>query len=430
MLAGSPPSTQLLTLFHAFSTALHRETTLPELLQSLVMRSVQLLPQAAAGCFVAYDARDHAFDIQHNYGYAFPAVFDEQRFDEESSRLQEVLQSHLHIILQHDDDIDWLPGELQQMYLEANNQLLPKESILLPVHGPHKLLGILVVERFEGEAFQQSDAELIGKFTRQATLAIHKVELYQENLMITKALDDELQSVGKVQQELLPDETPDIAGLDWFTHYKPATRAGGDYYDFIPLPGNRLAVLMADVTGHGAPAAVIAAMIKVILHSLLETETNPDRVLEEANRQIRKHIDSQYFVTLFFAILDIEQKQMQYVSAGHEPPMHFIHISKEIVELKNEKGFPLRLLEENFFDVQSVTLQPGDFVVIYTDGITEMFNEDDQVFSFVGLQNAIQSANHATAENIGEAILSALEKFRGNAEIYDDVTLIVLRVSD
>lgn len=430
MLAGSPPSTQLLTLFHAFSTALHRETTLPELLQSLVMRSVQLLPQAAAGCFIAFDAREHRFEIQHNYGYSFPSMFDEQSFDEQSSRLQEVLHSHLHVILQNENKVDWLPDELQQVYLEANNQVLPKESILLPVHGPHKLLGILVVERFESEAFQQSDAELIGNFTRQATLAIHKVELYQENLMITKALDEELESVGRVQQDLLPTETPSIPGLDWFTYYKPATRAGGDYYDFIPLPNNQWAVLMADVTGHGAPAAVIAAMIKVILHSLFENETNPDKVLEEANRQIRKHIDSQYFVTLFLSILDPAKKQLTYVSAGHEPPMHFIHQSNDIVELKNHKGFPLRLLEDNFFDVKTVELQAGDFVIVYTDGITEMFNEEDQVFSFTGLENAIRSASFPTATKMGKAILEKLEKFRGQAEIHDDVTLIVLRVSE
>lgn len=430
MQSGTVPSPQMLTLFHAFSTALHRETTLPELLQSLVMRSVQLIPQAAAGCFIAYDAANHTFEIQHSHGYAFPSLFRDLSFADDCIRLTEIVKTHFHTIIEHHDKIEWLPGQLQSTYTECNNGLLPMESILLPVHDPQQLLGVLVIERFAGEAFQTSDAELLGNFTRQATLAIHKVELYQENVMITQALDEELQSVGRVQQDLLPKELPELKGIDWFTYYKPATRAGGDYYDFIPLADGRWAVLMADVTGHGAPAAVIAAMIKVILHTLLETITEPDRILEEANRQIRKHIDSQYFVTLFLGILNPDTFDLVYVSAGHDPPIRFMAASLEMEELKNNKGFPLRMVEQNRFDVQQTQLLPGDMVVIYTDGVTEMFNEEDKVFSFTGLQNAILSANHTSAESLGESVLATLETFRGNAEIHDDVTLIVMQIQE
>ncbi len=426
---GSVPSPQLLTLFHAFSTALHRETSLPELLQSLVMRSVQLIPQAAAGCFIAYDGKTHTFEIQYSHGYAFPAMLSEISFSGEMSRLAEVVQTHTHILFKNELQISWLPEAFHSTYKEANDGQIPKESIAITVQSPHQLLGVLVIERLEGEEFQQSDAELIGNFTRQATLAIHKVELYQENLRITKALDEELSSVGRVQKDLLPTEHPNIPKMEWFTYYKPATRAGGDFYDFIPLPNGKWAVLMADVTGHGAPAAVIAAMIKVILHNLLETMTDPNAILQEANRQIRKHIESQYFVTLFLGMIDPATAKMDYVSAGHEPPMLFEYASQTIRELKNQKGFPLRLIEENTFDIKSIQFQAGDLLLIYTDGITELFNENGELFSFTGLENAIMTSDHTSAEAMGNQILSKLEAYRGSAEIHDDITLIALRVN-
>ena len=427
------PSDELihsLTLFHAYSTALHRANTLPDLLETLVMRAVQLVRSASAGCFVEYDDAQDAFTVQHTYGYAYPTLMEQIAFSDEESRFYEVMENHTPDILKPaslEREIPWLPNISWDLYKEANQGRVPGEVIVVPVNAPEKSLGVLVVERFGDGEFSPHEAQLLNAFARQATLAIHKVQLYQENIRIAKELDQELQSVGEVQKNLLPHAPPDSQHFDIFTYYQPATRAGGDYFDFIPLSDGQFAFVIADVTGHGAPAAVIAAMTKVILHNQFLRSHEPDQVLIESHHQICQFIDSQYFVTLFLGIFQPEARRMVYCSAGHEPPLHFHRATGALSELRNERGFPLRLTEANAFDVQSAAYEPGDVFFFYTDGITEMFNDAGRIYSFEQLYNSILSAPKESAAQLGGVVLDRLKQFRGKEPLHDDITLVVIR---
>ncbi|RJP18239.1 MAG: hypothetical protein C4527_29495 [Candidatus Omnitrophota bacterium] len=419
-----------LTRFHSFVTALHRETTLSSLLNTLVMRAAQLVKPAAACCFVAYDAKHNAFAVRYSHGYSFPKIIETIAFSDEQSVFYEVMQHNTPqklLSFANGEEISWLPAICRLQYLEGSEGAYPTESIIVSLNDTQKSLGVLVVEHFDEDRFSAMDVQLLATYARESTLAIHKVELYQENQRINQELDKELQSVGEVQKLLLPTVYPLADQYDYYTYYCPSTRAGGDYYDFIPLNDGRLAVIIGDVSGHGAAAAVIVAMTKMIIHNLLAHTQDPVRILVEANNQIHQHISIQYYITLFFGILDPRLSTLSYCSAGHIPPILLRHKTGTLDELWNDQGFPLRMVDENDFDLKCVSFEKADVLLLYTDGITEMLNEDREPYSLEAFQEVIRSTSKTSAQTIGQSILRELDAFRGNAPLHDDVTLIVIQ---
>ncbi len=418
-----------LTRFHSYVTALHRETKLSSLLNALVMRAVQLIKPASACCFVAYDEKNDAFAIRYSHGYSFSKIIEAIAFSDEESVFYEVIRQNApqKLVSSTSNEIPWLPAICWSHYQEGSDGLTPSESIVMALNDTRKAIGVLVIEHFHDNHFSPMDVQLVATFARQSTLAIHKVELYQENLQINQELEQELQSVGDVQKRLLPVTFPFSEYYDYFTYYCPSTRAGGDYYDFIPLEDGRLVILIGDVSGHGAGAAVIVAMTKMIIHNLLAHTCDPIQILSEANEQIRKHISLPHYITLFLGILEPSSSTMVFSSAGHIPPLMLRGKTGELKELWNDRGFPLRMVDENSFDLKSTRFEQEDVLILYTDGITEMFGENQEVYSFDSFYKVVQSATSSSATEFGQSILQKLEEFRGSTPLHDDVTLIIIK---
>lgn len=308
-------------------------------------------------------------------------------------------------------------------------------------------------ERFP-EIFWQSN--LFGRATASLVLTRKVKEAYD-------AIDRELHVVADIQRSLLPTQLPTNVGLDIATHYQTSKQAGGDYFDFFHLPDGKLAILIADVSGHGTPAAVLMAILHAIAHvnqawtQSVDTKTPPPSI---SPRQWMIYVNNQLcerytrfsgtFITAVYAVYDPRSRLLTYSSAGHNPPRLRLAnpacvlspINAEdntpptklhpqdpghglLIPLDQAQGLPLGIVADADYVQTSITLAEGDVLTLYTDGITEAFDTDRHLFGYHRLDQAL-APERATAKEHLQALLDAVNAHDlGNID--DDRTLIVAR---
>jgi len=245
------------------------------------------------------------------------------------------------------------------------------------------------------------------------------------------ALEDELQVVGDIQRSLLPAKLPSIPNCQIATHYQTSARAGGDYYDFFPLPSGGWGIFIADVSGHGTPAAVVMAITHAIAHAQPGSHTPPDKLNRYLNDCLaRAYTRAGMFVTAFYAVLDPASRTLTYSRAGHNPPR--LLRAGRILPLDAPGGLPLGILESQPYEQATLTLQRGDMLLLYTDGITEAIappitGENRQLFETDRLDKLLIDMGSCTAQECIDRIRSELAAFSANRPPVDDQTLIAIR---
>lgn len=306
-----------------------------------------------------------------------------------------------------------------------------KSAIASPLYDHGEVLNWSIQLRRAPNAFDEllfEDAmmmgNLIGAITRNL-VALKEVE------RLNKVLTAQFEEVARVQQSLLPEKLPDIPGLAVATSYLTSDQAGGDYYDFLPMPGNRLGILVADVSGHGAGAATIMAMLRAILHCYSGGDGSAAGVLRFANHRLIASRLEGNFVTAFFGVFDPATARLNYASAGHNPPRFYSAATHSIRGIEDGAGLPLGIAED--LDVLSEDLQllPGDSIVLYTDGITEAFGSDSRagkldMFGEKRLDAAIL-AGDGRPDTIIENIHRSLFAHTQARTRADDQTLVALQ---
>jgi serine phosphatase RsbU (regulator of sigma subunit) len=240
-------------------------------------------------------------------------------------------------------------------------------------------------------------------------------------------LDREFRSVGEVQKSLLPGRLPDIPGFELAGYYCPARRAGGDYYDALAVNGKRWGIFVADVTGHGPPAAIVTAMTHVMLH-LAPCKEQPDQLLSFLNRTLYGRTQEDQFVTAFYAILDPDNGEIRFSSAGHTPPV-LCQKAGNARGVCFDAGLPLGINPLEEYTTNRLVLESGDIFLLYTDGITEAAGTDGEMFGLDRLLDASAALRSQSAPLFCEGICRAVDDFRGGIEQGDDVTVLVLKAS-
>lgn len=243
-------------------------------------------------------------------------------------------------------------------------------------------------------------------------------------------LDRELKIVGEIQRSLLPASLPEIPGFDLAASYQTSARAGGDYYDFFPLEDGRWGIFIADVSGHGTPAAVFMAITHAIAHAQPGTHTPPAALLAYLNTQlVKSYTNSGEFITAFYAVLDPRSRSLTYSSAGHNPPR--LRRASALESLDAAASLPLGILPDQTYTEATVTLSRGDLLLFYTDGITEAMpttapNVSPDLFGTDRLDRLLENSRSLSASDCITAIGSAITAFTRNAPASDDRTLIAL----
>jgi sigma-B regulation protein RsbU (phosphoserine phosphatase) len=253
-------------------------------------------------------------------------------------------------------------------------------------------------------------------------IAARRVFDSQERLA---ALRQELDTARRIQASILPGEPPGIAGLDVAMRYVPAADVAGDFYDFLPGEGRRIGILVADVSGHGVPAALIASMVKVAAAAQVPHAASPARVLTEMNRIFQ--LKSQ-FITAVSVFLDLEAGRLTWASAGHPPPLLWKKRDGTVQELLHP-GMVLGRLRRAAYTEASVPLEPGDRLLLFTDGIPEALNPTGEPFGDARVREVLAEDPDLSSDGMADRLLQRVAEWTGrSAGFEDDLTLVVAGV--
>jgi phosphoserine phosphatase RsbU/P len=305
-----------------------------------------------------------------------------------------------------------------------------RSLIAVPNYDQGVALNMVVLMRKEPAAFQHDQFPMWVWMSNLFGRATHNLVLSEEVKKAYEAVDYELKIVADIQRSLLPKELPRIPNLGLAAHYQTSRRAGGDYYDFFPLPNDQWGILIADVSGHGTPAAVLMAITHSIAHSYPGSPTPPAKVLDYVNHHLacRYSIESDTFVTAFYGIFDPPKRTLTYACAGHPPPRYKRCAGGGISSLTGLEDFPLGIEPDHRYRERTEVLRPGDQVVFYTDGIVDATNGAGQMFGVERLDHVLAGCRDEATELLN-AVLTALREFTGDRPPMDDQTLLVAKVS-
>lgn len=236
----------------------------------------------------------------------------------------------------------------------------------------------------------------------------------------------ELEIAREIQESFLPETVPVLRGFEVAAISRPAEEVGGDFYDFVPAPGGRMGIAIADVSGKGVPAALFMVLSRAMVRASASGEPTAEEVARRANELISADAKSGMFVTLFYALLDEEARTLRYVNAGHNPPILLRGGTGEVTLLRT-RGIAMGVLVEAVMEEGEVELSEGDVVVFYTDGVTEATDGEGAQFGIDRLLGTVKRKSHLPAAALVEEIAGEVLAFAGAAPQFDDITLVVLK---
>lgn len=286
-------------------------------------------------------------------------------------------------------------------------------------------LGILQLDTSDRKQFHQEDLDVLTAVAGQAAIAVQNATLH-ETLIERERLDRDLKLAEQVQKRFLPQSVPKIAGFEFFAHYEPAFEVGGDYYDFVGLPGNRLAIAVGDVSGKGVAAALMMAKFSGDTRYCILTENSPGAASNELNHLLFSAGIDEKFITLSLSVLDADQRTLALSSAGH-PPIIIRRAGGAVEEIGEDiAGFPLGILPGSQYKHKETRLNPGDVAVVYSDGVTDARNVREELYHTRENPRLIRRVAETTGgpETVGRAILQEIREFSAGHDQVDDITLV------
>jgi sigma-B regulation protein RsbU (phosphoserine phosphatase) len=284
-----------------------------------------------------------------------------------------------------------------------------------------QVLGVIEIDTVDPRhRFSGDDLEVLASIASQAAIAVENAQLHEVALQ-ESLLQRDLVLAHKVQQGFLPAAPPKVPGYEFFDFYEPANQVGGDYFDYVWIPGGRLAVTVADVSGKGISAALLMAKLSADARYCLVSEPTPAAAVNRLNRAFCESRWEDRFVTLVLAVLDPQRSEVTIVAAGHMAPLRRSADGRvEPVSLGNSGGLPLGIESGVEYGQQSLTLLPGDALLLYSDGITDAMNAAGEFYGLKRLQTQLgPSAESIMA--LGGRVLDDVQRFIGSRPQTDDM---------
>jgi serine phosphatase RsbU (regulator of sigma subunit) len=287
-----------------------------------------------------------------------------------------------------------------------------------------KKIGVIqIVNKLSGY-FSKDDIKFLDLLSLDACLAIENSRLFKEALE-KERIDKELEVAATIQKMILPKTIPQVDGFEIAGMNIPTKQVGGDYYDVISLPGNKVALVIADASGKGVPAALLVSTLQACLRAYLESNFSLEELVRKVNRVILRNSTENKFITFFIGILDPASKKLEIVNAGHFPPL--IARNCNLIKLENT-GVVLGCIESAPFVRKEYWLESHDALVMFTDGITEAVNAKHEQYGDERLEKMIMEHCSKNAEDLKTAIYQDVKTFEGSAEQSDDITLLIVKV--
>ncbi len=274
-------------------------------------------------------------------------------------------------------------------------------------------------------AFRERRVEIISGIAQQVALAIQNERLNLEKLE-RERMDREFQLAREIQQTFLPSYMPKLDGYEVQAEWRTARTVGGDFYDIFRVDDKKFALVIADVSDHGLPAALYMTVTRTLVRANARTTASPGALLEQVNNLLVADAQNGMFVTAVFALADLETGQITYANAGHNQPL-LLHHETGAAEKLHKGGMAMAVLEDNKYVDNTITLQPGDTLLLYTDGVTEQFSPEGEMFGEERLIEMVEENLGESVQELHDSLNKAIFDFREGEPASDDVTMLSIR---
>ncbi|HET6823476.1 MAG TPA: GAF domain-containing protein [Anaerolineales bacterium] len=295
----------------------------------------------------------------------------------------------------------------------------------VPIAVKDDLYGVMLIEEAPGGLrFRARRLEIITGIAQQAALAIQN-DLLQKEMVVRERLETEVQLARQIQQTFIPETLPQFPEWELAARWKTARQVGGDFYDVFDLPDRRLGLFIADVADKGVPAALFMALTRTLVRAAVTELESPAEAMRRVNDLLMPDTRQGMFVTAVYAVLDMEKNELTYVNAGHNPPLWVKHNGE--VERLTRTAIALGVVTGEPVGQRTIKLENSDTLLLYTDGLTESFNNDGELFGEERLMDAIQSNQYSSASELMDVVEKSLLNFVQDVPPADDLTMLVLR---
>jgi serine phosphatase RsbU (regulator of sigma subunit) len=298
---------------------------------------------------------------------------------------------------------------------------------IIPLVADGKSIGILMLDTRQVRRKNADEIRFLQLMANQGAIALESARLREQELEQFR-LEQELSLGRQIQLSLLPESAPPVEGWEFAVTFRAAQRVSGDFYDFFELPGDGASwgVVIADVAGKGVPAALIMAMSRTIIRGTALSGRSPAEVLQRSNELILKDSRTDLFLSAFYAHLDTHLGRFTFANAGHNPPI-LVPANQNKLEVLTSSGSILGSFESVQLEEKCIQLEQGDMLVLYTDGVTEAFDENFEAFGMERLQAAITQRQDRSAQEVLDGILEAVEQHTAGTTQSDDMTILILK---
>ena len=308
-------------------------------------------------------------------------------------------------------------------YIKLNPET--RSELAVPLIYQDKVIGVLDLEHTRRGFFTDDHKRTVTTLAAQVAIAIENAQLYEQIAMQEKRLERDLAMARELQFRLLPPSLPKLVNLDIAAKFVPARAIGGDLYDFVAYSLSRTAIVVGDVSGKGAPAAIYAALVAGILRSHAPMEPAPAEMLSAVNFSLGERRIEGQFVSLIYAVWDDEYRSLRVANSGLPRPV-YCHDGK--VQIIEATGLPLGLFDDADYDELSFRAKPGDMFVFFSDGILDASNGSGELFGRERLEQIVINDANASADAVVKAIFKAVAEHAAGQDAFDDQTVVVIRV--
>jgi sigma-B regulation protein RsbU (phosphoserine phosphatase) len=308
------------------------------------------------------------------------------------------------------------------IYIDARRET--KSEMVAPIISNDEVIGVFDLESDELNTYSDDDLQILMLLASQVAIIIEKVMLHDQ-LIEKKRLEGQLEVARQVQLELLPAGDPKLEGYDISAYNYPTEEVSGDYYDWVRIYDDQIGLVIADVSGKGVPAALLMAFLRASLRAATHVGYSPHISMAKVNYLLWESIERNQFVTAFYGILDASSRTLAYTNAGHNPAL-LIDETGTVTFL--ERGsVPLGMFSDTRYHEYHLTIEPGDVLLLYTDGITEAMSPDGEEFGRDRLARAVKGVVDLSARELIAAVHREVIDWTAGEGMDDDGTLFVIK---
>lgn len=401
-----------------------RSLDLDEVLNLVMDTLDSLIPYDAAGIYLVQCSRplpEREGDLDETCVFHTQAVrgYDIDDLQELGLKMGEGLIGHVAL-----SGKPFISPDVRKEPRYINARARTRSEMVAPIISNDEVIGVFDLESDELNAYYKDDLEVLMLLASQVAIIIEKVMLH-EQLIEKQRLETQLEVARQVQLELLPARDPQLEGFDISAYNFPTEEVSGDYYDWVRIYDDQIGIVIADVSGKGVPAALLMAFLRASLRAATHIGYSPHISMTKVNYLLWESIERNQFVTTFYGTLDASNRTLAYSNAGHNPPI-LLDVDGQ-AHFEERGGVPLGMFRDSRYYEYYLTLEPGQVLVLYTDGATEAMNPAGEEYDRDRLVEAVRRCRHLSAREMIDFIHGDLIDWTDGLGAHDDVTFFIIK---